>query len=217
MIDAIADISMGIDSFNPQGEAETQFFTHLKDSLAKTQKAYEAKTKAANSRWKNDDADAHSDDDAKDDAMHGDMHMQNNPVSICKTSCNTNNHNHIHNHNQKEKESVSGETSAAVAALTQIEKATGNNPLTTEVQNLKKFIPPTIDEVASYCWGKKYWVDPIAFVNFYESKGWFVGKNKMKSWRAAVVTWLGRQTKEQIDKVYKMYQEKYREGEKTNA
>ena len=26
--------------------------------------------------------------------------------------------------------------------------------------------------------------------NFYNSKGWFVGKNKMKSWKSAIVTWL---------------------------
>jgi hypothetical protein len=32
-------------------------------------------------------------------------------------------------------------------------------------------------------------VDADAFVDFYESKGWLVGKNKMKDWKAAVRTW----------------------------
>ena len=32
-------------------------------------------------------------------------------------------------------------------------------------------------------------VDPERFVDFYEAKGWMVGKNKMKDWRAAVRNW----------------------------
>lgn len=52
-----------------------------------------------------------------------------------------------------------------------------------------RFIPPTIEEVAEYCRQRGNKVDPVAFVNFYESKGWMVGKNKMKKWKAAVITW----------------------------
>lgn len=53
----------------------------------------------------------------------------------------------------------------------------------------KKFIPPTIDEVKAYCKERKNSVDPETFVNFYEAKGWMVGKNKMKDWKAAIRTW----------------------------
>ena len=53
----------------------------------------------------------------------------------------------------------------------------------------KVFKPPTVEEVAAYCTERKNTVDPEAFVNFYESKGWVVGRNKMKSWQAAVRTW----------------------------
>lgn len=52
-----------------------------------------------------------------------------------------------------------------------------------------KFIPPTVDEVKKYCLERNNSVDAEAFVDFYESKGWMVGKNKMKSWKAAVRTW----------------------------
>lgn len=52
-----------------------------------------------------------------------------------------------------------------------------------------KFIPPSVEEVRAYVSEKGYHVDPETFVNFYESKGWYVGKNKMKNWRAAVATW----------------------------
>lgn len=57
------------------------------------------------------------------------------------------------------------------------------------VNNNKKFIPPSVSEVAEYCKSVGSQVDAEAFVAFYESKDWFVGKNKMKSWRAAITTW----------------------------
>lgn len=53
----------------------------------------------------------------------------------------------------------------------------------------KKFVPPTEAEVREYCEQRNNGVDASAFVNFYESKGWMIGKNKMKDWKAAVRTW----------------------------
>ena len=58
-----------------------------------------------------------------------------------------------------------------------------------EEEKTKRFTPPSVEAVNSYILEKGYDVDAEAFVNFYESKGWFVGKNKMKSWKAALVTW----------------------------
>lgn len=60
------------------------------------------------------------------------------------------------------------------------------------VEKAPRFCPPTVDEVKAYCLEKNYTVDAENFCDFYESKGWFVGKNKMKSWRAAVRTWQRR-------------------------
>ena len=51
------------------------------------------------------------------------------------------------------------------------------------------FQPPSLSEVSDYIHDKKYHVDADNFINFYESKGWMVGKNKMKDWKAAVRTW----------------------------
>lgn len=51
------------------------------------------------------------------------------------------------------------------------------------------FIPPSVDDVRSYCEEKNYSMDPVRFVDFYESKGWMVGKTKMKDWKAAVRNW----------------------------
>lgn len=53
----------------------------------------------------------------------------------------------------------------------------------------QKFKSPTLEEVQSYISDKGYHVDAERFWNYYESNGWRVGKNPMKSWRAAVSTW----------------------------
>lgn len=52
-----------------------------------------------------------------------------------------------------------------------------------------RMVPPTVDEVAAYCRERGNGLDPETFVDFYASKGWMVGKNPMKDWKAAVRTW----------------------------
>ena len=53
----------------------------------------------------------------------------------------------------------------------------------------RRFTPPSLEEVRDYCRERGNQVDPGKFIDFYESKGWMVGKNKMKDWKAAVRTW----------------------------
>lgn len=57
------------------------------------------------------------------------------------------------------------------------------------------FKQPTVDEVRAYCQERGNFVDPESFINFYESKGWMVGSNKMKDWKAAVRTWESKDKK----------------------
>ena len=52
-----------------------------------------------------------------------------------------------------------------------------------------KFTPPTIEEVTEYVRDKFYHFDPEQFVAFYQSKGWKVGSDTMKDWKAATTTW----------------------------
>lgn len=52
-----------------------------------------------------------------------------------------------------------------------------------------RFKPPTLEEVTDYCRERNNKVDPQTFIDFYSSKGWFVGKTKMKDWKACVRTW----------------------------
>lgn len=54
---------------------------------------------------------------------------------------------------------------------------------------LPRFQPPTLQEVSDYCWERGNQVDPEKFLAYYESNGWKVGRNPMKSWKAAITTW----------------------------
>jgi hypothetical protein len=51
------------------------------------------------------------------------------------------------------------------------------------------FKKPTIEEVREYCQERKNSVDVSKWYDFYESKGWMIGKNHMKDWKAAIRTW----------------------------
>lgn len=75
----------------------------------------------------------------------------------------------------------------------------------------RKFKPPTLDEVKEYCFERNNNVDAETFIDFYTSKDWYVGKNKMKDWKAAVRTWEknshgNKQTKkaQELDSFYNM-------------
>lgn len=52
-----------------------------------------------------------------------------------------------------------------------------------------QFYPPTVDEVKAYCQERGNSVDAERFCDFYGSKGWMVGKSKMKDWKCAVRNW----------------------------
>ena len=51
------------------------------------------------------------------------------------------------------------------------------------------FVRPTVDDVRAYCIERRNGIDAQAFIDFYESKGWVVGRSSMKDWKAAVRTW----------------------------
>lgn len=59
----------------------------------------------------------------------------------------------------------------------------------------KNFVKPTIEEIETYCKERNNGINANAFYDFYESKNWYVGKNKMKDWKACVRTWEQRSPK----------------------
>ena len=65
-----------------------------------------------------------------------------------------------------------------------------------EGEKATRFSPPSLDEVRDEIERAGYEVDPERFIAHYESNGWRVGPNKMKSWKSALVTWHKRQKEE---------------------
>lgn len=63
-----------------------------------------------------------------------------------------------------------------------------------------KFIPPSQEEVLAYLMSRNSPVDAVQFWNYYESNGWKVGRNKMKNWHSAVVTWERKERERKIEK-----------------
>lgn len=72
----------------------------------------------------------------------------------------------------------------------------------------RAFRPPSLDEVRDYCLERHNGIDPEQWYDFYASKGWMIGKNKMKDWKAAVRTWEKKQPKKTgVDAVLELLQE----------
>lgn len=76
----------------------------------------------------------------------------------------------------------------AIEQPTTNQQATNKQP-TKASRKTSKFTPPTDEEVATYVAEKGYHFNPAQFVPHYQSKGWKVGKEPMKDWRAACRTW----------------------------
>lgn len=49
----------------------------------------------------------------------------------------------------------------------------------------RRFVPPTVEQVAEYVRSRGSSVDPQGFIDFYEAKGWLIGRTPMKDWKAA--------------------------------
>ena len=91
-------------------------------------------------------------------------------------------------------------------------KSTSNQPTTNqqltteeEYKNIRikeynkretKFTPPTLEEVRDYCQERRNGIDPGSFIDFYQSKGWKVGNQSMKDWKACIRTWENKRKKE---------------------
>ena len=59
----------------------------------------------------------------------------------------------------------------------------------TKRESKARFTPPALEDVQAYCKERGNKVDAERFVDYYASKGWLVGKSKMKDWKAAVRNW----------------------------
>lgn len=74
-----------------------------------------------------------------------------------------------------------------------IENANIETKVSNGADKSTRFVPPTLSDVQEYIKKNNYSVDALTFIDFYTSKGWMVGSNKMKDWKAAVRTWQRKQ------------------------
>ena len=70
-----------------------------------------------------------------------------------------------------------------------------NNTNLTDSNKKAFFKKPSLDEVKNYCILRKNNIEAEAFIDFYSSKNFMIGKNKMKDWKACVRTWESREKK----------------------
>ena len=82
------------------------------------------------------------------------------------------------------------------AAVSDLENENSESPLETlqtpkeqSGGGRKKFTIPTPEEVQAYCNERNNGISGQQFCDFYSSKGWKVGSQPMKDWKAAVRTW----------------------------
>ena len=91
-----------------------------------------------------------------------------------------------------------GKTALRDIGLRKTEQLQNTNNKLLNKQKTKRtkeiFVAPTVEEVRAYCQERGNNVDAEQFVDFYTSKGWKVGKNPMKDWKACVRTWEKRHT-----------------------
>jgi len=104
------------------------------------------------------------------------------------------------NENQNEIKTKSNENQNEINDTISISlsNSISNSNLEKDSMKGKTFIIPTIEEIDEYCRERNNNVDANKFFNFYESKGWMVGKNKMKDWKASVRTWEDKSTKDKV-------------------
>ena len=92
--------------------------------------------------------------------------IEENPIGVPKKTPNVNvNDNENVNVNEKEKKKVA---------------------------KAPRFTKPSVEEIREYCRERNNQVDAEKFFDFYESKGWKVGNQSMKDWKACVRTWESR-------------------------
>jgi len=90
-----------------------------------------------------------------------------------------------------------------------LEKFKDNNTLNTtsnNTMNKGRFTPPTLTEVIDQCNQTGANIDPEAFISFYQSKGWMIGRNKMKCWKSAIRTWTRKDKEESRTRTVKQKQ-----------
>ena len=82
-----------------------------------------------------------------------------------------------------------GKDSIGKDSIDNIVVVNNNEKQQNEEEKIKRFVKPTVEEIEKYCIERNNGISAEYFFDYYESKGWKVGKNSMKNWKAAIRTW----------------------------
>ena len=89
---------------------------------------------------------------------------------------------------------ISDKTPPELEIEKEIEKEIDSSAKSTTTKR-KRFEKPTLSEIKEYCIERNNNIDAEEFYSYYESIGWKVGKNPMKNWKFAIITWEKRENK----------------------
>lgn len=60
---------------------------------------------------------------------------------------------------------------------------------TPKTEKKERFNAPTVEEVQEYCTERGNNIDAQHFIDYYSARGWMLGKNHIKDWKACIRTW----------------------------
>lgn len=87
--------------------------------------------------------------------------------------------------NLKESNTYSNTNNNTNSKLKESNKENNNNT----PKKKEKFKAPTVEEVQEYCTERGNNIDAQHFIDYYSARGWMLGKNHIKDWKACIRTW----------------------------
>lgn len=88
--------------------------------------------------------------------------------------------------NLKESNTYSNTNNNTNSKLKESNKENNNTP---KAEKKERFKAPTVEEVQEYCTERGNNIDAQHFIDYYSARGWMLGKNHIKDWKACIRTW----------------------------
>lgn len=174
------------DGFLLETDSEYLYSNSLLRRMEEMNTTSQARKAAANSRWKEQQKKEETEQESAKTGENNANEMQ----AQCKSNANAIQMNNACNANQCTPPQLELELELELNNKKKsIEKKGSADALMHT-----RFTKPTVQEIEAYCKERNNNIDAQRFFDYNESRGWVVGKTKMKDWRAAVRTWERNQT-----------------------
>lgn len=126
-----------------------------------------------------------------------------------------NNYDKYQLYNQQDNQQSTGNQPASNHNIINNNKLINKESISKDIPK-KVFVKPTLQEISDYCLERNNGINPNKFYDFYESKNWMIGKNKMKDWKACVRTWEQHESKQDNSKLPTWWDKDFKERERTD-